>query len=81
MKTNNYQKGVGLIEVLIALLLLAIGVLGYSILQLRAVDASGEALSRSQGMLVLRSLAENMRANSAAQDDYPVAEQAGIDIV
>lgn len=76
MKTNNYQKGVGLIEVLIALLLLAIGVLGYSILQLRAVDASGEALSRSQGMLVLRSLAENMRANSAAQDDYPVAVRA-----
>ena len=51
MKIHQYQKGVGLVEVLVALLLLAVGVLGYSILQIRAVDASSEALSRSQGML------------------------------
>lgn len=67
------QKGVGLVEVLVALLLLAVGVLGYSILQIRAVDASSEALSRSQGMLILRSLAENMRANPIAQTNYPPA--------
>jgi|LULL01.1.fsa_nt_gb type IV pilus assembly protein PilV len=71
MKFNQYQQGVGLVEVLVALLLLAVGVLGYSILQLRAVDASSEALSRSQGMLIVRSLAENMRANPAAQSNYP----------
>ena len=71
MKFNQYQQGVGLIEVLVALVLLAVGVLGYSILQLRAVDASSEALSRSQGMLIVRSLAENMRANPAAQSNYP----------
>ena len=76
MRINNYQKGVGMIEVLVALLLLAIGVLGYSILQLRAVEASGEALSRSQGMLILRTLAENMRANSTAQNNYPAAVRA-----
>ncbi|CAB1208063.1 type IV pilus modification protein PilV [Acinetobacter bouvetii] len=70
---NKSQKGVGLIEVLVALLLLAIGVLGYSILQLRALDASGEALNRSQGMLILRGLAENMRANPLAQNNYPAA--------
>ena len=73
MKTRQHQKGVGLIEVLVALLLLAVGVLGYSILQIRAVDASSEALARSQGMLILRSLAENMRANPAAQTSYPAA--------
>ena len=56
MITYQNQKGVGLVEVLVALLLLAVGVLGYSILQIRAVDASSEALSRSQGMLILRSL-------------------------
>lgn len=60
-------------EVLVALLLLAIGVLGYTALQLRAVDASSEALSRSQGMLVLRGLAENIRANPAGQVNYPTA--------
>lgn len=73
MIVQRYQKGVGLVEVLVALLLLAVGVLGYSILQIRAVDASSEALSRSQGMLILRSLAENMRANPTGQNAYPVA--------
>lgn len=73
MRVHQYQKGVGLVEVLVALLLLAIGVLGYSALQLRAVDASSEALTRSQGMLVLRELAEGMRANSVAQTSYPSA--------
>ena len=69
----KHQKGVGLMEVLVALLLLAIGVLGYTVLQLRAVDASSEALSRSQGMLILRGLAENIRANPAGQVNYPTA--------
>ncbi len=73
MKMNKHQRGVGLVEVLVALLLLAVGVLGYTILQLRAVDASSEALARSQGMLILRGLAENMRANPDAQTNYPIA--------
>ena len=42
MKIRNIQAGVGLMEVLVALLLLAIGVLGYVALQLRAFDASAE---------------------------------------
>ena len=67
------QQGVGLVEVLVALLLLAVGVLGYSILQFRAIDASSEALTRSQGVLVLRSLAEGIRVNSAGQANYPAA--------
>ena len=67
------QQGVGLVEVLVALLLLAVGVLGYSILQFRAIDASSEALTRSQGVLVLRSLAEGIRANPTGQANYPAA--------
>ena len=43
----------GLLEVLVALILLAIGVLGYVALQLRAMDASSEALSKSQAILVM----------------------------
>ncbi|ENV10328.1 type IV pilus modification protein PilV [Acinetobacter higginsii] len=73
MNMNKHQKGVGLIEVLVALLLLAVGVLGYTILQLRAVDASAEALMRSQGIMVLRGLSESMRVNTAAQNTYPTA--------
>jgi len=49
MNYNKYQAGVGLMEVLVALLLLAIGVLGYVALQLRAIDASSEALTKFRG--------------------------------
>lgn len=72
MKIKN-QNGVGLMEVLIALLLLAVGVLGYAVLQLRAVDASSEALSRSQGIMILRGLSESMRANPLGQASYPAS--------
>lgn len=73
MKSQKNYRGVGMVEVLVALLLLAIGVLGYVALQVRAVDASSEALTRSQAMLILRSLAENIRVNVAGQSNYPAA--------
>ncbi|QXW26272.1 type IV pilus modification protein PilV [Acinetobacter johnsonii] len=74
----NYKKnqiGVGLVEVLVALVLLALGVLGYTALQLRAVDATGEALNRSQATLILRGLTESIRANPDGQGSYPAAVQ------
>ena len=63
MTTMIRQKGVGMIEVLVALTLLAIGVLGFAALQLRAVDATTEANSRIQAMNLARDLAERIRAN------------------
>lgn len=61
----NYRKknqGVGMVEVLVALTLLAIGVLGFTALQLRAVDATAEANNRIQAMNLARDLAERIRA-------------------
>lgn len=62
-----------MVEVLVAMLLLAIGVLGFSVLQVRAVEATFEATSRSQAMLILRGLAEKIRVNSAGQGSYTAA--------
>lgn len=62
MNYNN-QKGVGLVEVLVALLLLAIAVLGFAALQLKAVDASAEANQQVLALTIARDLAERMRAN------------------
>lgn len=70
MKILKSQAGVGMVEVLVALLILALGVLGYVALQVRAIDASAEALSKSQAMLVMRGLAEDMRANPVAFSSY-----------
>ena len=64
------QQGVGLMEVLVALLLLAIGVLGYTALQIRAVEASTEATQRSHAIFVLKGLSESIRANNAGRASY-----------
>ncbi|MGN2484707.1 type IV pilus modification protein PilV [Acinetobacter calcoaceticus] len=66
------QVGVGLLEVLVALILLAIGILGYVALQVRAMDASSEALSKSQAIMIMRGLAENIRVNSSQASQYPL---------
>lgn len=64
------QRGIGLMEVLVALLLLAIGVLGYTALQVKAVEASTEATQRSHALFVLRGLAESIRANNSGRNNY-----------
>jgi len=78
MKYIRYQAGVGMIEVLVALLVLALGVLGYVAVQLRAIDASAEALTKSQAILVMRGLAENIRSNPVAMSTYPAQVQSYI---
>lgn len=70
MSYSNKQKGVGMIEILVALIILAIGVLGFTALQLRAVDATTEALNRTQAMNLARDLAERIRANREAEVTY-----------
>ncbi|MFC6166332.1 type IV pilus modification protein PilV [Acinetobacter terrestris] len=67
---RNSQNGVGLMEVLVALLLLAVGVLGYTALQVKAVEATTEATQRSQALFVLKGLAESIRANNAGRNVY-----------
>lgn len=66
----KHQQGVGLLEVLVALLLLAIAVLGFAALQLRAVQASFDAGNNVQAMSVARDLAERMRVNRGGLGTY-----------
>lgn len=70
MKLPIHQRGVGLIEVLVAVLLLSVAVLGFSALQLRAISATDESLVRTQALSIMRGLAENMRANPQQIDTY-----------
>ncbi len=62
MNFLSYQRGVGLVEVLVAVLLLSIAVLGFSALQMRAITATDESLVRTKSLTVIRNLAEVMRA-------------------
>lgn len=67
---QHQQKGVGLIEVLVALLLLAIAVLGYVALQTKAIAASQESILKTQAQSVMKGLAENIRTNNSSRHLY-----------
>lgn len=62
MNGSSSQQGVGLIEVLVAVLLLSVAILGFSALQVRAVSATDESLVRTKSLTLVRNLAEVMRA-------------------
>ncbi len=63
-------RGVGLIEVLVAVLVLAIGLLGVAAMQALALRNSQSSLERSQGVVHAYTILDAMRAN-------PVAARSG----
>lgn len=63
MSSKTSQHGVGMVEVLAALVILAIGVLGYVMLQVRALEATAESTQRIQAINIARDLAERVRVN------------------
>ena len=66
----KYQKGIGMMEILVALLILAIGVLGFIALQYRALEATSESTYRVQAVTIARDLAERIRVNRNAFSVY-----------
>lgn len=64
------QRGVGMVEVLVALLVMSIGVLGYAGLQLRALSSSEEAFVRSQAMAIAQDAVERIAANRSGVATY-----------
>lgn len=59
-------RGVGLIEVLVAVLVLAIGLLGVAAMQATALRNSQSSLERSQGVMHVYTILDAMRANPQA---------------
>lgn len=70
LSLNNAQHGVSLIEVLIALLVLAVGVLGFAGLQMTALNQSTAANHRAAAVLIAQDAIERMELNPAARDTY-----------
>jgi len=77
MKTNlKRQRGVGLIEVLIALLVLSIGLLGLAALQTQALKFNQGAFLRTHATTLAYDALDRMRANretATATTNYVVA--------
>ena len=77
----NKQAGVGLIEILITLFILAIGLLGVAALQFTGSFANKDAISRTQADMVASQVAERLRAAArpATMGDGMVVSNAYFD--
>lgn len=67
---TSQQQGFGLVEILIALLVLSIGVLGYAGLQLQAISGTEGAHYRTQATAIADDLAERIAANPESEATY-----------
>lgn len=65
LKHRHFETGSSLIEVLITLLIFAVGMLGMAALQLNALQGSSDSAQRSQSTWILQDIAERIRANPA----------------
>jgi type IV pilus assembly protein PilV len=70
MYRANRQRGVGLIEVLVALVVMAVGVLGYAGMQLMALRGAEAAGYRAQATLVAVDALERILLNADARATY-----------
>lgn len=70
MKARSHQQGVLLIEALIAMLIVAFGVLGFAGLQAKTTLANLEGYQRSQALILVSDMAERINLNRASATDY-----------
>jgi type IV pilus assembly protein PilV len=72
--TRRQQRGVGLIEVLVAVLVFAVGIMGISAMQLAAKRSGYEATQRSIATSLARDIIERIRSNPGQLDAYVVTD-------
>ena len=71
---RNTQKGFGLIEILIALLILAIGLLGMASLQTTSLQQTTGSQARTQAIFLAEDMVERIRANRPNRNAYGLAD-------
>lgn len=64
------QRGISLVEALVALLVLSIGMLGIAALFVESVRSSRTALLRTQAVNLVSDMADRIRANASARGAY-----------
>lgn len=67
------QRGAGLIEVMVALLVLAIGLLGFAAMQTQGISQGQKAYLHSQAIFAAQDMVERMRANTVGLDSYTLS--------
>ncbi|UII72309.1 type IV pilus modification protein PilV [Pseudomonas sp. HN11] len=72
----RHQIGMTLIEVLVAVLILAIGLLGAAVIQLNALKYTDSSRMTSQASFIAYDMLDRIRANSAVDYSWGRAERA-----
>ncbi|MCP4042433.1 MAG: type IV pilus modification protein PilV [Gammaproteobacteria bacterium] len=75
---HHKNKGFTLLEVLVSLLILAIGLLGLAALQTRGVKYNHDAYGRSQGTLLANQMMDMLRANPTNAANYVTIRKFGV---
>jgi type IV pilus assembly protein PilV len=73
------QRGVGIVEILVAVLVLSIGLLGLAGLQMRTMRNNQSALERGVAVMETHAIVDAMRADRASATTTPYAYNIGLD--
>src|SRR5262245_6346672 len=72
MKYRTPESGFTMVEVLVALVVLAIGLLGIAALYLNSLQSGRTAIYRTQAVTLAADLADRIRMNRTAQNSYSI---------
>lgn len=70
MMARRLSAGVSLVEVLVALVVLSVGMLGVAALYVESLRSGRSALSRSQAVILAADMGDRIRANPAGRANY-----------
>lgn len=64
LSINNKNSGITLLEVLISVLVMAVGMLGFATLQMQTLNVTQESFARAQATAVLENITDDVRSNA-----------------
>ena len=77
VRHSNCQRGMSLVEVLVALVVLSVGMLGIAVMFVQSVRSSRTAILRTQAVNLVSDMADRVRANANAQEAYDTDTYSG----
>jgi type IV pilus assembly protein PilV len=75
-KSGNAQRAFSMVEVLVAMVVLSVGLLGIAALYVTALQSGSSAIARMQAVNIASDLADRIRGNSAVVANYDTSVTA-----
>lgn len=75
---NQTQRGVTLVEAMIALLVISVGLLGIASLQITAMSQNASSLNHSQAVWMAYNMSDRIRANITEFNNYNGIDTSGV---